>query len=56
MMCHRIGLPPISIIGLGLRWVSSEMRVPSRPRELLPSYVSLSRLRVCRTASFVGVN
>src|SRR6185369_11944587 len=30
-MCHRTGLPPISIIGFGLRWVSSEIRVPSPP-------------------------
>ena len=30
-MCHRIGRPPISIIGLGLRCVSSEMRVPKPP-------------------------
>ena len=31
MMCHRIGLPPISIIGLGRTSVSSENRVPRPP-------------------------
>ncbi len=25
---HRIGLPPISIIGFGRKWLSSEIRVP----------------------------
>src|SRR6186997_1921285 len=34
MMCHRIGLAPISIIGLGLRCVSSEIRVPSPPARI----------------------
>src|SRR5256885_886111 len=34
MMCHRIGLPPISIMGFGLRCVSSEMRVPSPPTRI----------------------
>ena len=34
MMCHRIGFPPISIMGLGLRWVSSEMRVPRPPAKM----------------------
>ena len=31
MMCQRIGLPPISIIGLGRMLVSSEIRVPRPP-------------------------
>src|SRR5450631_3299027 len=34
MMCQRIGLPPISIIGLGFRLLSSEMRVPSPPARM----------------------
>src|SRR5690242_10396894 len=31
MMCHRIGLPPISTIGFGRNTVSSESRVPLPP-------------------------
>ena len=31
MMCQRIGLPPISTIGLGRSAVSSERREPSPP-------------------------
>src|SRR5216117_2860164 len=34
MMCQRIGLPPISIIGLGLRWDSSLIRVPRPPARI----------------------
>ncbi|MNQ62532.1 hypothetical protein D3C85_768810 [compost metagenome] len=34
MMCQRIGLPPISIIGLGLRWDSSLIRVPRPPARM----------------------
>ncbi len=34
MMCHRIGRPPISTIGLGLRWVSSLRRVPNPPARM----------------------
>jgi hypothetical protein len=30
-MCQRIGFPPISIIGFGLRWVSSLSREPTPP-------------------------
>src|SRR5678815_2165957 len=30
-MCQRIGLPPISIIGLGRLALSSEIRVPRPP-------------------------
>jgi hypothetical protein len=33
-MCHRIGISPISIMGLGLRWDSSLMRVPSPPARM----------------------
>src|SRR6266436_5310258 len=45
MMCHRIGLPPISTIGLGRKRVSSDKRVPNPPakmtafiRSLLPGH------------------
>src|ERR1700722_18153360 len=31
MMCHRIGLPPVSIMGLGRRSVSALIRVPIPP-------------------------
>src|SRR5262245_3096414 len=34
MMCHKIGLPPISTIGFGLRWDSSDMRVPIPPARI----------------------
>src|SRR4030095_17134651 len=34
MMCHRIGFPPISTIGLGLLSVSSERRVPRTPARM----------------------
>ena len=34
MMCQRIGLPPISIIGLGRGSVSSLMRVPKPPARM----------------------
>ena len=31
MICQRIGMPPISIIGFGLNWLSSLMREPKPP-------------------------
>ena len=34
MMCHRIGLPPISIIGFGRMSVSSLIRVPAPPARI----------------------
>src|SRR5687767_2292983 len=34
MMCQRIGSPPISTMGLGLVWVSSDRRVPSPPARI----------------------
>src|SRR5690606_33100470 len=34
MMCQRIGRPPISIMGLGRSWLSSEIRVPSPPASI----------------------
>ena len=34
MMCQRIGLPPISIIGFGRTAVSSLMRVPTPPARI----------------------
>src|SRR6266496_2092395 len=40
MMCQRIGRPPISIIGLGLRWDSSLMRVP-RPPARMTAFIDL---------------
>ena len=30
-MCHKMGIPPISIIGFGLNWLSSLMREPKPP-------------------------
>ncbi len=34
MMCQRIGLPPISIMGFGLRCDSSEILVPRPPARM----------------------
>jgi len=34
MICQRIGRPPISIIGLGLKADSSDMRVPKPPARM----------------------
>ena len=34
MICHRIGRPPISIIGFGFMWDSSLMRVPKPPARI----------------------
>ncbi|MNX64092.1 hypothetical protein D3C86_951090 [compost metagenome] len=34
MMCQRMGLPPISIMGLGFKPVSSEIRVPRPPARI----------------------
>ncbi len=33
-MCHKIGIPPISTIGLGRTWVSSDNRVPNPPAKI----------------------
>src|SRR3954453_7398175 len=42
MMCHRIGIPPISTIGFGRSDVSSPRRVPSPP----------ARITACTRTSF----
>jgi hypothetical protein len=34
MICHNIGRPPISIIGLGLMFVSSDILVPKPPARI----------------------
>lgn len=34
MICHRIGAPPISIIGFGLKWLSSLILVPNPPAKI----------------------
>ncbi len=34
MICHKIGMPPISIKGLGLTNVSSLIRVPNPPAKI----------------------
>ena len=31
MICHKMGFSPISIIGFGRKWLSSEIRVPNPP-------------------------
>src|SRR6185503_5886076 len=53
MMCHRIGRPPISTIGLGRNSVSSRNRVPSPPHrmttfiEFPPNNLLRGRLQFC---------
>src|SRR3989344_730619 len=42
MMCHRMGLPPISTIGFGRTAVSSLMRVPYPPARMTAFMVLLS--------------
>lgn len=34
MICHKIGAPPISIIGFGLKWLSSLILVPNPPAKI----------------------
>jgi energy-coupling factor transporter ATP-binding protein EcfA2 len=41
MICQRIGLPPISTIGLGLVPVSSEIRVPRPPANITTFIISI---------------
>src|SRR5262245_37519571 len=43
MMCHRIGMPPISTIGLGRISVSSERREPRPPAKIATFIVGLSK-------------
>ena len=35
IICHKIGFPPISIIGLGFKYVSSEILVPKPPAKII---------------------
>src|SRR5438552_4181241 len=53
MMCHRIGFPPISTIGLGRRVVSSASRVPRPPASMITFIVCCTfdavSLRLIRT-------
>src|ERR1700730_6674570 len=41
MMCHKIGMPPISTIGLGRISVSSARRVPNPPASI-PTFIRSS--------------
>ena len=45
MMCQMIGLPPISIIGLGRVSVSSVRRVPRPPARMTVFIVTAKSLR-----------
>src|SRR5450830_1379605 len=47
MMCHRIGFPPISIMGFGRRFVSSEIRVPVPPARITAFILDLSECENC---------
>ena len=42
MMCHKIGLYPISTMGLGLRCVSSDNLVP-RPPAKITTFIYLEK-------------
>src|SRR5688500_6438274 len=46
MMCHRIGMPPISTIGFGLIAVSSPNRLPRPP----------AKITVCIVAPRLGLD
>ncbi len=48
MVCQSMCLPPISIIGLGLTWVSSLMRVPSPPARITAFMGTSGRRRPAR--------
>ncbi len=54
MMCQRIGRPPISIIGFGIRWVASPIRTP-RPPQKITTFIDLSPGTIHRGA-FIGKN
>ena len=45
-----IGMPPISTMGLGRRWVSSEIRVPSPPARMTAFMPALPRAPARRSA------
>src|SRR4051812_34816487 len=47
-MCHRIGRPPISTMGLGRTAVSSESRVPIPPASITAFIPTRPRLFVAR--------
>ena len=53
MMCHKMGLPPTSIIGFGLEELSSEIRVPKPPARMtafidtLWNLIELDNVKVC---------
>src|SRR6266446_10108582 len=44
MICHRIGRPPISTIGLSLIVVSSEMREPNPPASMTTFMIFLKEV------------
>src|SRR5919201_339801 len=46
MMCHMIGLPPISTIGFGLTWVSSLRREPNPPARMTVFIAQLSAVEL----------
>ena len=43
MICHKIGLPPISTIGFGFKWLSSLIRVPNPPARIT-TFIHVPRL------------
>src|SRR5687768_8084597 len=63
MMCHRIGLPPISTMGLGRLSLASRMRVPWPPhrmttgmlRSTRSSSVDDAHVRVKRSGLLTGI-
>src|SRR5579872_6620511 len=54
MMCHKSGLPPISIMGFGRTPVSSLIRVPKPPARMTAFTPSLSAPARCRLSEEFG--
>src|SRR3989338_1926537 len=53
MMCHKIGIPPISTIGLGFKYVSSLKRVPLPPAKIT---AFIQYISPCSSDSNPGAN
>ena len=54
MMCQRTGFPPISIIGLGFKLVSSESRVPSPPAKITAFKLTSNQIGFDHIPSFLN--
>ena len=52
MMFRKIGLPPISIIGLGLTTVSSEILVPKPPAKIIAFIMYILNIHLKKLSDF----